>query len=136
LLKVSTMPVIKLAYIRRDRFFQRCKILVSPGSVRIIIFPVISNRLVKIKGQLSIKELHTLLTSKGITELKIRTNDVLNIRKYPLRRSRKDFANLFPEEIRGNISEVLIKLRNGKELCLILFEKDLNKLVKSLNKAH
>lgn len=128
------MPVIKPAYVRRDRFFHKCKIVASPGKVRIIIYPDIGNRLVKIKGQLSIRELHTILSSKGITELEIRASDVLNIRKYPLRRTRRDIADLFPEEISGNVSEVLIRLRNSKKICLILFEKDVGRLVKSLKK--
>ncbi|GEM_PF-3259269 len=128
------MPVIKPAYVRRDRFFHKCKIVTSPRNVRIIIYPDISNRLVKIKGQLSIRELHTLLSSKGITELEVHASDVLNIRKYPLRRTRRDLAGLFPEEVSGNVSEVLIKLRSGREICLILFERDVGRLVKSLKK--
>ncbi len=128
------MPIIKPAYIRRDRFFHKCKIVVSPRKARIIIYPNISNRLVKIKGQLSIRELHTILSSKGVTELEIRASDVLNIRKYPLRRTRRDIADLFPEKISGNVSEVLMRLRNRKEICLILLEKDVGRLVKSLRK--
>jgi len=128
------MPVIKPAYVRRDRFFHKCRIITSPGKIRIVIYPDISNRLVGVKGQLSIRELHTILSNKGIQELKLYAKDVAYVRRYTIRRTRRDIANLFPEEIHGNVSEVLIKLRNGKEICLILFEKDANKLVKSIRK--
>ena len=128
------MPVIKPAYVRRDRFFHKCRIITSPGKIRIVIYPDISNRLVGVKGQLSIRELHTILSNKGIQELKLFAKDVVYVRRYTIRRTRRDIANLFPEEIHGNVSEVLIKLRNGKEICLILFEKDANKLVKSIRK--
>ncbi len=126
------MGVIKLAYFREGRILRKCKVIFGEGKVKVKLYPDIHYMVVKLRGQLSIRELQTILGSRGTDLLEFMVSDVKSVVKYGVRRTRRGLRELFPEDVKGNLSEVLIKLPNAT-LCLLMMEKDAVKILKYLS---
>ncbi len=130
--------IIKRAYVRVGRYLRRCRIKIHYEERRITItpYPDIVGVTARVRGELPTSELRTLLSSKGIREIEISAEDSPSVSKYCLRRSRKDLAGLFPEDVKGNLAELVVNIRGGPTLTLVMFENDALRLEKLLKKKY
>ena len=86
------MPaLIKWVYARIGRYLRKCRVKIyhREGKVVITLFPEVVGTTARVRGELSVSELRTLLNTKGIRELEIKAGDHVSTTKYCLRRGRR-----------------------------------------------